>query len=242
MFKAGCEWDAVRFTIRSWCDAAIASHKWTRYYSFSFPMNQSAFKSGDFFLKACCFEASLILVAVLLGWAAGINPFARLFFSQSALFYGMIGTAPMVVLFHLAERRQEEPFQKIRRLLLETLGPSLHRRHWTDLLMLAAIAGLSEEILFRGLIQPWLEAAFGMGAGLLGCNVLFGLAHAVTPLYTFLAFLIGIYLSLSMDYGVERNLLTPIVIHAVYDFWAFLNLAEAYRSSRKDQSSDINKM
>lgn len=195
-------------------------------------MNQSAFKSRDFFLKACCFEASLILVALILGWIAEINPLAKLFFSESALFYGLIGTAPMIVLFHLAEQRQEEVFQKIRRLLLETLGPSLHRRHWADLLMLAAVAGLSEEILFRGLIQPWLEAVLGVQAGLIACNVLFGLAHAVTPLYALLAFLIGVYLSLSMDYGSERNLLTPVVIHALYDFWAFLTLIKAYRMSR----------
>ncbi|MBL1263249.1 CPBP family intramembrane glutamic endopeptidase [Methylomicrobium sp. RS1] len=200
-------------------------------------MNQSAFKSRDFFLKACCFEASLILVALILGWIADINPFAKLFLSEAAILYGIIGTAPMIVLFHLAELRQEEAFQKIRRLLLETLGPSLHRRHWADLLMLAAIAGLSEEILFRGLIQPWLEAVLGMRAGLVGCNVLFGLAHAVTPLYTLLAFLIGIYLSLSMDYGAERNLLTPVVIHALYDFWAFLALIKAYQLNQTRQKS-----
>jgi membrane protease YdiL (CAAX protease family) len=209
--------------------AAIASRRLTRYYSRSYPMNQSAFNSRDFFLKACYFEASLILVALVLGWIADINPFANLYFSEAAFLYGIIGTVPMIVFFYLAERRLEEPFRKIRRLLLETLGPSLHRRHWADLLMLAAIAGSSEEILFRGVIQPWLESALGMRAGLVGCNVLFGLAHALTPLYTVLAFLIGIYLSLSMDYGGERNLLTPAVIHALYDFWAFLALVKAYR-------------
>lgn len=197
-------------------------------------MNQSAFKSQDFFLRVCYFETALILVAIVLGWLAGIDPFARLFFSEAALLAGLIGTVPMVMLFHLAELRQEEAFQKIRRLLLETLGPSLHRQHWVNLLMLAAIAGLSEEILFRGVIQPWLEAAWGMQAGLIVCNVLFGLAHAVTPLYTLLAFVIGIYLSLSMDYGVERNLLTPVVIHALYDFWAFLVLVKAYRQDRME--------
>lgn len=201
-------------------------------------MNQSAFKSQDFFLRACYFEAALILVAIVLGWLAGIDPFAKLFFSEAALLSGVIGTVPMVVLFHLAELRQEEAFQKIRRLLLQTLGPSLHRQHWVNLLMLAAIAGLSEETLFRGVIQPWLETAWGMQAGLIVCNILFGLAHAVTPLYTLLAFLIGIYLSLSMDYGGERNLLTPVVIHALYDFWAFLVLVKAYRQSQVGPEPD----
>jgi membrane protease YdiL (CAAX protease family) len=200
-------------------------------------MNQSVFKSHDFFLKACCFEASLILVAMILGWIAGIDPFAKLIFSEAAVLYGVIGTLPMILLFRLAELLQEESFQKIRRLLLETLGPSLHRQHWADLLMLAAIAGLAEEILFRGVIQPWLEAVWGIQLGLIFCNVLFGLAHAVTPLYTVLAFMIGIYLSLSMEYGGERNLLTPVLIHALYDFWAFLALVKAYRIHQTDSDS-----
>ena len=139
----------------------------------------------------------------------------------------------MVLFFDLAERRQEASFQKIRRLLLETLGPSLHKRHWTDLLMLAAIAGLSEEILFRGVIQPWIETAWGLKAGLIVSNMLFGMAHAVTPLYAMLAFLIGVYLSGAMDYGGTRNLLVPVLIHAIYDFWAFLALVRAYKNERE---------
>ncbi|WP_374090656.1 lysostaphin resistance A-like protein [Methylomicrobium lacus] len=195
-------------------------------------MNQPPLQARDFFIKACCFEASLILVAIVLGWMAGIDPFAKLFYSEAALLYGILGTLPMVLFFHWAERRQEDSFQKVRRLLLETLGPSLYRRHWADLFMLAAIAGLSEEILFRGVVQPWLEAAWGMRAALLGCNILFGLAHAVTPLYTLLAFLIGLYLSGAMDYGGTRNLLTPVLIHALYDFWAFAALVRAYKRER----------
>lgn len=196
-------------------------------------MNQSSFQTRDFFLNACYFEASLIIVAIVLGWIAGIDPFARLFYSEVALGYGVLGALPMVLFFHLAEGRQEASFQKIRRLLLETLGPSLHKRHWADLLMLAMIAGLSEEILFRGVIQPWIETAWGLTAGLIVSNMLFGMAHAVTPLYTILAFLIGLYLSGAMDYGGTRNLLTPVLIHAIYDFWAFLALVKTYRAERE---------
>ncbi len=116
-------------------------------------------------------------------------------------------------------------------MLFETLGPGLHRYHWTDLLILASIAGLSEELLFRGVIQPWIESSWGMTAGLVGSNIIFGLAHAVTPLYAVLATLVGIYLSLSLDYGGDRNLLVPIVIHGLYDFLAFIALMRAYRAS-----------
>jgi len=188
----------------------------------------------NFFKKACSFEASLILVAVFLGWIAGIDPFANLYFSETAIAYGVVGTSPLLLLLLSLEQMRGDALVKIKNLLLDTLGPSLHRYHWTDLFMLAAIAGISEEILFRGVIQPWMEDAWGMTLGLLGSNIVFGLVHAVTPLYAALAALVGLYLGLALDYGGERNLLTPVVIHSLYDFLAFMVLMRAYRASLQD--------
>jgi len=195
-------------------------------------MNKYPINPDDFFKKACLFEAALIPVAVILGWVANINPFENLYFSESAIAYGVLGTMPLFLLFVTMEQMRIESVVKIKSILFDTLGPGLHRYHWTDLLILAAIAGLSEELLFRGVIQPWIEASWGMTAGLVGSNIIFGLAHAVTPLYAVLATLVGIYLSLSLDYGGNRNLLLPIVIHGMYDFLAFVALMRAYRASR----------
>jgi len=195
-------------------------------------MDIHPFNPDDFFKRACSFEAALIPVAVVLGWIAGINPFENLHFSESAIAYGVVGTMPLFLLFLTMEQMQIDSVVKIKNVLFETLGPSLHRYHWTDLLILASIAGLSEELLFRGIIQPWIESSWGMTAGLVASNILFGLAHAITPLYAVLATLVGIYLSLSLDYGGDRNLLVPIVIHGLYDFLAFVALMRAYRASR----------
>ena len=193
-------------------------------------MAKYSINPSDFFSKACAFEAILILLAVVLGWVANIDPFAYLHFSESAIAYGVVGTMPLFLLFLTMEQMQTESTIKIKNMLFETLGPGLYHRHWTDLLILASIAGLSEELLFRGVIQPWIESSWGMATGLIASNIIFGLAHAVTPLYAVLATLVGIYLSLSMDYG-DRNLLLPIVIHGFYDFLAFVALMRAYRAS-----------
>jgi membrane protease YdiL (CAAX protease family) len=98
--------------------------------------------------------------------------------------------------------------------------------------VLSAIAGISEEVLFRGVIQPWMETAWGATAGLLASNAIFGLLHAVTPLYAILAGLVGVYLGLALDYGDQRNLLTPIFIHGVYDFLAFMVVMRAYAAQQ----------
>ncbi len=199
-------------------------------------MNKASINPDDFFKKACSFEAALIPVSIVLGWIANINPFENLHFLESSIAYGIIGTLPLFLLLLSLEQMQIKSIIKIKNLLFETLGPSLHRYHWTDLLILASIAGLSEELLFRGVIQPWIESSWGMSAGLAVSNIIFGLAHAVTPLYAVLAALVGIYLSLAMDYSGDRILLIPIVIHGLYDFLAFVALLRAYRAARQTGS------
>ncbi|WP_031434537.1 CPBP family intramembrane glutamic endopeptidase [Methylomarinum vadi] len=194
-------------------------------------MAEKPLDSENFFKTACYFEGSLLVVAVVLGWIADIDPFENLHFSEKAMFYGVAGTLPLFVIFVAMQNLQIEAVQQVRKLLLETLGPSMHRYGWADLFILAAIAGLSEEVLFRGVVQPWIEAGWGRSAGLVFSNIIFGLVHAVTPLYAILATLVGIYLGLSLDYGAERNLLTPVIIHAAYDFLAFLVIMRAYKAS-----------
>lgn len=191
-------------------------------------MNTPEMKA-DFFKMACLFESSLIVVALILGLIADINPLADLWFSEYSLALGIAGTLPLFMVFGALYQMYFPAMEKIKQLMLDTMGGSMHKLHWGDLFVLAAIAGISEELLFRGVLQPWIEQAWGWTAGLLISNILFGLVHAVTPLYALLAGLVGIYLGLSLDYGGVRNLMVPMVIHGFYDFIAFLVIIRLYR-------------
>ena len=197
-------------------------------------MQPSPINEQNFFKVACYFEGSLIVVAIVLGWIADVDPFANIIFSEMAVFYGIIGTIPLFIFFVALYQIQIDAFQQIKRTLLETLAPSMHRYHWTDLFILGAIAGITEEILFRGVIQPWMESSWGMTGGLIASSIIFGLVHAVTPLYALLATMVGIYLGLAMDYGGQRNLLNPIIIHGLYDFLAFLVIVHTYRNNKAE--------
>ncbi len=192
-------------------------------------MENTPLKPESFFKTACYFESALILVAIVLGWIADINPFENIHFSENAVLYGFFGTIPLYLIFMAMEHMPYDSIQKIRKILIDTIGASMNKQNWADLFILAAIAGGAEEVLFRGVIQPWMENSWGMIPGLLISSLLFGLIHAVTPLYAILATVISIYLGLSLDYGGERNLLTPIVIHALYDFLAFIAILKSYR-------------
>ncbi len=194
-------------------------------------MDKTQISLENFFKRACYFEASLILVSIVLGWVVDVNPFEHIHLSENAVIYGLFGTLPLILIFLAMEHMPIPSVQKVRQILIDTLGPSMQGYHWADLFVLSAIAGISEEILFRGVFQPWMEGLWGMNAGLIVSNLLFGLVHAITPLYAVLATLVGIYLGLFLDYGGERNLVTPIVIHALYDFLAFLAIMKTYRST-----------
>jgi hypothetical protein len=92
--------------------------------------------------------------------------------------------------------------------------------NWLDLAIIAVLAGLGEELLFRGLIQEvsavLIGGAVGRWSACIGTSVLFGLAHWITPTYAVLAALIGFYLG--WLWLTSGNLLLPITAHALYDF------------------------
>lgn len=190
----------------------------------------------NFFRITCLFEGSLVLIAMIIGWFTDINPFAHIHYSEAALFTGIVATLPLFLMLMALYLMPIAAMEEIRKTLLRTLGPLMRDYRWYDLLVLAAIAGITEEILFRGILQPWLENHWGMTVGLIASNIIFGLVHAVTPMYALLATSIGIYLGLVLDFGGQRNLLTPIVVHGFYDFLAFLVMMHHYHK----QQNEIN--
>lgn len=182
----------------------------------------------NFFKISCLLEAVLLLVAGAIGWATDINPFKNVHYLQADVFFGLVAIIPLFIIFILLYRLPISSLQQIKSTLLQTIAPLIYRYHWSDLLVLAVVVGISEEILFRGILQPWLENSWGSLSGLIGSNIIFGLMHAVTPMYAFLATAVGIYLSLLMDHGEQRNLLIPTIVHCGYDFLFFLVIVRTY--------------
>ena len=88
-------------------------------------------------------------------------------------------------------------------------------------LALGCVAGVGEEMLFRGVLQYELTSRFGGPWVAIGLSsVIFGALHAVTPLYAILAGLASVYFG--AIYIWSSNLAVPITAHAVYDLLALL--------------------
>lgn len=186
----------------------------------------------DFLKLATVFEGGLVMVAHLIGWFTNIDPWAHLTVNAAVLTWSVAGTVPLYLLFLISYRMPVGELRAIKRFLIDKMGPFLTACSWQDLLYLGILAGLTEEVLFRGVLQPWLEGKWGWSVGLLASNLFFALAHWITPVYALLAGLTGVYLGLALDISGDRNLAIPILIHALYDFLAFIAIARTYREER----------
>lgn len=187
---------------------------------------------SQFLNFAGLFEGGLALAALGVGWLLAIDPLEHLTWDWRALGWGVLGALPTFLMFYLTYRFPIGQLRKIRDFLSQELAPSLSNLRWYDLILLSVLAGVSEELLFRGLLQPWIGEPW--------CNVLFGLVHWITPLYALLAFVIGSFLSWTMTVTEPHNLLTPIVVHTVHDYLAFLVIVALHRRESTPPSTSEN--
>ena len=174
------------------------------------------------FFAAVLFESSLAGGALILGGLTGVAVFATFRFDLVDAGIGVVATLPPLAFLFVFTRTDWAPLRRIREALDQTLVPMFRACRWDELLALALVAGVAEELLFRGWMQEWLASGAGVVGALIVSSIAFGLVHAVTPAYAVLATFIGLYLGgLQLWTG---NLLAPIVVHALYDFVAFLVL------------------
>ncbi len=172
-------------------------------------------------------EGGTVLLALGLGWTFGVSPWNLMTWDISAVAVGLLATLPMFVGFTL--------FRGPRDQAAEILGDVLCRCRWDDLILVGLLAGFGEELLFRGVIQPWI-ALWSPLAALILTNLLFGVIHYVSLSYFLVVTLFGLYLSwLTFNVG-EPNLLRAMVAHGVYDVIAFFLIVRQYR--RKAENAE----
>jgi membrane protease YdiL (CAAX protease family) len=186
-----------------------------------------------FALMAGAFEGSLAIVAVGLGWLLAIDPLETLTWDMAAVGIGVTAALPLLLGLWLCMKFPLRPFRRLMKIFDEVLLPLFARCNVLEMAVIAALAGLGEELLFRGIVQGGLASKIGEPAGLwIGWIVaagLFGALHALTATYALLAALIGLYLG--GLWLLTGNLLVPVLGHAVYDFVALVYLVQLRRQA-----------
>jgi len=176
---------------------------------------------ADLLKMAFWSEGAILVVSFVGGWFLGYLPTQNLYLTFEGIGMGVIATIPLLVLLALVYRSRWEMLIRFRELVQKLLGKPLAACGWIDLCLIALSAGVAEEFLFRGVLQPWLSG-WGTLFGLIACNLLFGLCHAVNLTYFVYSALVGVYLSFTVKWCGEPNLLIPISCHALYDLVAFV--------------------
>lgn len=125
---------------------------------------------------------------------------AHLWSLSGGLIFGLIVVA--------SSRLTVQRFGWARRLHLE-LRPFARGLDATGMIVLALLSSFGEELLFRGLLQPWM--------GLVPQALLFGLVHQMPgpSRWIWVSWALVVGLALGALYDVTGSLLGPIVAHAV---------------------------
>ena len=82
------------------------------------------------------------------------------------------------------------------------------------------MAGIGEEVFFRGFLQGSLGRVVNPWIALALVSALFGLAHYVSLGYAIVTGLLGVYMGTLLL--VTGNLFVAIAVHALFDFAALL--------------------
>jgi membrane protease YdiL (CAAX protease family) len=156
---------------------------------------------------------AILLLAVAKVWQyLGAVALLPLYFTSDAWLAGMalatgiIAASSLIYRLWPAYRRSADTYLE---LIIKPLA-------WPDLIWLGLLPGLSEELLFRGIILP----AFGLNlVAAIASSLLFGILHfsgAQQWPYVVWATFVGFLLSYSVL--VTGNLLVPIIAHVLINF------------------------
>ena len=162
------------------------------------------------------FEGGLLPIAWFLAWLLEIPLHLSPDLLVAAL--GILATLRMWWLLYWARGLDLGVMKELFEWVENNLLPLFRGATTWQLAAIAVLAGLGEELLFRGVIQQALQQWLGPWTGLLLASLVFGAAHWVSRAYMVFACLMGLYLGLL--YWLSGDLLLAVIVHALYDFLA----------------------
>jgi membrane protease YdiL (CAAX protease family) len=178
-------------------------------------------------------EVGLLLLSAILNllWPIPVelDPLrtSTLLTNFGAILFGLTAAVGMFGIGLLLWYVRISVLQKMRQFLMEEMAPAMSQCHIWETILVALSAGVGEEVLFRGVLQPRI--------GWIAASVLFGLLHAISPTYIVVAFSLSVILAWIQIAG--GNLWASIIAHAVYDYCMFLVLIRAYRRQQRDAAA-----
>lgn len=171
------------------------------------------------FLLTSALGLMLVPAAFGIAYAMSVDIPAIIKASVASAFMGLAAVAPLAGSLRWFMKTQWRPLADFRASQLQFFSEIGFRLTGPRIVLLALIAGVSEELMFRGVLQTIMDRQLPVAAAIATTSLVFGLLHARTALYAIVAGLVGAYLG--WLFWATGSLLAPIVTHTVYDFIAF---------------------
>ncbi|MBX3177672.1 MAG: CPBP family intramembrane metalloprotease [Candidatus Hydrogenedentes bacterium] len=164
-------------------------------------------------------EGGLLAAALAAGWLFQRPFWAGYSMAPGALLAGLLAGLAFLALALFAV---DGPWPITARLRedIDLLMPLFRNASLPELLLISVLAGVGEEALFRGVLQPLLTEYIGLPLALILVSLLFGLLHCISIPYVVFASLLGA--AFGALYASTGNILVPAVAHASYDFAALV--------------------
>ncbi len=166
---------------------------------------------------ALLFQGGIGVVGLLAIWLFDIPVLSGGLGLAQAMLYGVPGALATYV-FLLLLTRNSRLFPDDLSSQMQALYKFASSFRWPVLVALSILAGVGEELLFRGAIQGWLLQYTGPWTAVLAASVLFGLVHYMS--FTYFVVATGLGLLLGAVYQLSGSLELVMVWHAVYDMLA----------------------
>jgi uncharacterized protein len=177
-------------------------------------------RGRNWFRFACLFELGLVLTGVGLAKLLRAPGLSAIRWTVRDVLWATAATIPLLLMLVALTRSRFKPIREITDFLHSLVRPALQNWSLIQLAALSALAGLGEELVFRGVLQTTFATWVGFWGSLALTNLLFGACHWITFAYALLATIIGIYFGLLLAFS--GNLLVPAFTHALYDFIALV--------------------
>jgi membrane protease YdiL (CAAX protease family) len=163
-------------------------------------------------------QVALIGLAVILGYGTNIRWWQSAFSLASIGLGILVGLLAVLVIFCVTKSSLSvfEQLQTDLRKIIDLFAPV---RRALDLFLLSVMAGIGEEAIFRGFLQPWLASMLPIAMGILCSAALFGLIHFISLSYSLYITVLGVLFGVITFHS--DGPWSAMAAHAVFDFVAF---------------------
>jgi len=187
--------------------------------------------NSGFMLHVFVFQSILLALGLLLARWTGQDPLASCRWSLEAVALGTLGGAAMG--FAALKLTSLPVFSDLERMVDRGIAPWFDGLSMQDLVAISLMAGASEEVLFRGALQPWMALWLpgGEWTAITAAAALFGLCHALSPAYFLFAFGLGAVFGWAS--WAMQDLAFAIILHAAYDAVVLLDMSLRRQQAEK---------